>query len=179
MRKVIGVIALLGIGLVGCAPTALYDVREGSKVWTMTVDGHLIRPDTAGTFTYKTPEYEMTLTLYRTIIAFTLVNLSDKVLRLSWDESAMVLSDGRSSRVVNGGTTWGDRNAPKPPSIVPPKAKISDAFYPLATAYFSNGWNFEPLFDYPVSKETNIRISVALTVGDQPQRKDFLFTAKP
>jgi len=179
MKWWIGSLVLLVI-LVGCVPKVTYDPREGAKAFTMTLSGQTYK-DTSGEFLYKTSDYELSFVIYTYALRFTLVNLGDKVIRVLWDDSAMVLPDGKTSRVVSGSTSWSDRNAPKPPSIIPAKAKISDSLYPLENAYFSSysGFYFADMFNFPIAKETNIRVSLSLTVGDQAQRVDALFTAKP
>lgn len=179
MKRWVGLFVLMAV-LSACIPMVTYDPREGAKVFTMTLAGQTYK-DTSGEFVYKTPDYELSFVIYPNSIRFTLVNVGDKIIRVLWDDSAMVLPDGKTSRVVPGNTSWQDRNAPKPPSIVPSKAKINDGLYPLENAYFSSysGFYIADMFKFPITKETNIRVSLSLTVGDQAQRVDALFTAKP
>lgn len=172
------VVMVFAMLLGGCAPTVTYRAEDGAKTFTMVVDGKAYQAQGAA-FAYKSQDYEIFFVIYPKFIAVTLVNNSDKVIRLNWDESAMILPNGKTSRVVPGATSWIDRNQPKPPAIIPPKSKLEDGFYPLENAYFYEGFNFVDMFAYPIKTETNIRLFIALSVGDQPQRLEVLFTAKP
>lgn len=101
--------AMLMVLLSGCIPANTYRAEDGAKMFTMAVGGQTYQAQGAA-FTYKTSDYEISFVLYPKFIAVTMVNNSDKVIRLNWDESAMVLPNGKTSRVVPGSTTWNDRN---------------------------------------------------------------------
>jgi hypothetical protein len=178
MKKLLS-LTLLGF-LTACFPSVVYNPIDGGKAFTMTIDGQNYTSQN-GTFVAKYQDFEIQFVIFRNHIGFTLVNTSDKVIKVIWDDSVMILPNGKTTRAIPSFSSYADRNSPKAPSIAPPKSKIEDGFYPLDNAYFDSyvGYYYRNIFEYPLKSETNIRLSVALLDGDTPIRIDALFSGKP
>ena len=179
-RLAIGISAVVLVALAACAPTTQYSAVDGVKAFTLTVDGKQV-PSSDTSYTYKTADYEISFQIQRRALPFTLVNDSDKTIRLVWDSCAIVLPNGDTSRAVSGETTWVTRNDPQAPSVIPSGAKFDGWFFPLKLLNFGtySGLSSAPMFNYPLTEKTNLRLLLALQVGNQTSEVTFVWSGQP
>ncbi len=89
-------------------------------------------------------------------INFEIQNKTDNGIKIIWDNISLIYKDGRASRVIHKGTRLMDRNNSQVPSMIPPKAKISDLLIPSENITYTAGfWNYWSLF----KEENNQSIS--------------------
>jgi len=175
--------SLLVLG--GCAPTITsvnsYDPSQGARHFTVTVDGEAVQAQSGGAFVFSTGSYELQLQIDTWRIPFTLLNSSNSSIRLVWDEAAFVYPDGESSRVVSGTTSYDSRNQPIASSIVPPRAKLDDAFYPIGKSYWNSnsGWTLPPYFSYPLESATTFRLYVPIQMDGVITTHEVVFEGRP
>lgn len=111
-------------------------------------------------------------------IVFRLQNKTAHSLKLIWDEAAYIDYDGELTKVMHEGTTYADRNASQPPSIIPARQTLTDLIAPnnkvyyregFYGAYYSSpgGWEHLPLI-LPYRKE----IPVGPATGPSPAVAD-------
>jgi len=95
----------------------------------------------------------LTFSLQKTEIDFVLQNKSDDPIKLDWNLVSFIQSWGTSQAVIHKGIKLADKQAPKAPSVVPPKAKIEDIVVPVENVEFANGeWRTQDLLlDGPAS----------------------------
>jgi hypothetical protein len=190
MRKSLLALLPAGVALVvtGCFPEMWGEPQpmhpsaaQLASTFFVTIEDRRIEPQ-AETYVYRTTDYDLSLRLLPNSVEFTLVNLSREVLRLVWDETAMVMPDGHASRVVPPGTAYTAVNQPVAAAIVPPMAKMTSAFIPVANIYWNpntESYAQKPLFNLPIREETNLRVSIGFELGDQRQRLEILITGLP
>jgi hypothetical protein len=168
--------------LVSCVPSQTsFKSEDGARLFALKTQDQIIKSE-GNTFTYKTSEYQIGFQLQQWYIPFELVNIStDKVIRILWDDCAIVRADGSGSRVVKKSTSWNDRNNPQTPSVIPSQSKISDGFFPTEGSTFNtySGWDFVRMFEYPIKSTTNIRLLLVLDVDGQRVTQEFVFAAQP
>ena len=71
-------------------------------------------------------------------ISFTIKNKTDNVLKIIWDEAAIV-QFGTSHKVMHSGVKYIDRNSSQPPTAIPPQASIDDIVLPADNVYYREG----------------------------------------
>lgn len=70
------------------------------------------------------------------------VNKTDKFIKIIWDETAFINPSGQSEKVIHEGVKLVDRNAPMAPSLIPPKASLTDIITPVSRVIW-NGTSWE------------------------------------
>ncbi len=82
-------------------------------------------------------------------VNFKALNKSNDVLKIIWDDVAIVQS-GKAKKVMHAGVKYTDRNSSQPASAIPPGASIEDLIMPTDNVYFSSGayggWRERDLF---------------------------------
>lgn len=73
-------------------------------------------------------------------IVFLLRNKTAHSLKVIWDEAAYIDYDGELTRVMHEGTSYADRNASQPPSIVPARQTLTDLIAPNNRVYYREGF---------------------------------------
>lgn len=82
-------------------------------------------------------------------IVLTLENLTDKTIKIIWDDAAFIDVDGTAGRIMHTGIKYIDRNDFQPPTIIPKKTLVIENIVPTRNVYFSDsGWVEGQLFIY-------------------------------
>jgi hypothetical protein len=68
-------------------------------------------------------------------------NKTNTPLKIIWDESTFIESDGTASKIIHAGVRLMEKNSPMAPTLVPPKAKVVDSVTPTNRIYYSKGWD--------------------------------------
>ncbi len=96
---------------------------------------------------YHDDALAITFSLQRTEIDFVLQNKSNDPIKVDWNLVSFVSSSGASQGVIHKGIKLVDKQATKPPSMVPPKARIEDMIVPVENIELVGGeWMTHPLF---------------------------------
>ncbi len=103
---------------------------------------------------------------------FTLRNISNTPLTILWDLCAFVDTTGRSQRVKISDTPFSDRGKPVPPTLVIPRAFISERIVPLDSIVYDGGW----IVNNSIPKEAEQTLTVVLTVEQQGRQTTYIFT---
>ncbi len=172
--KNLTVVLFLILCLTSCVPGG-FRPGEAAGLFDLTVDGKATTP-AADFFVYTGEEFTLSVTLFYEHLEFTFDNKTSEPVRLLWDESVFVFADGSTSRVLSSNASWATRNDPQPPAIAPSGAKISDALFPLNTAYFEDGVKFTPLF--PALTNTKLSVILAFEIAGQKRETTLVFTSK-
>lgn len=89
---------------------------------------------------------EWTFTPVTRAVGFEVINKSDKVLKLDWNSATLVDYEGRTHKLAGSGIRYMEINALKPPSVLPPGARLDDMFTPTDNVRFATEWYVSPLF---------------------------------
>ena len=103
---------------------------------------------------------------------FTLRNISNIPLTILWDLCAFVDSTGRSQRVIRSNIPFLDRGKPVPPTLVIPRAFISEIMVPLDSIDYDGGW----LVNNSIPKRAEQTLTVVLTVEQGGRQTTYIFT---
>lgn len=157
-----------------------YDPSLGGKQFTMSVDGQEIRSNGGGVFNYTDDAVEYQVELGQKSFVINVVNSSKSTVKIIWDESAIVLSDGEATRIVTTKKNWSNRNDPTSPSIIPSGAKLTEELMPLKLLSMSNGkYYYDNMFKYPIKSKTSFRFVLTVQYGENKKEKQFIFTGSP
>ena len=69
-------------------------------------------------------------------VGFDVKNKTDNVIKLPWNEAALVDIDGKSQQVMHNGMKYTECMSPKAPSVLPPKGSLDDEVIPCSNVRF-------------------------------------------
>jgi hypothetical protein len=130
---------------------------------------------------YRDSLIYITFNIDNTRVNFTLQNLTNNIMKIIWDESALIL-DSKTERILHSGVRYIESNNPQIPTIVIPKAFLSDLMTPIDNIHFINvyevGWQVSPLF-HPEdrTKDKGKNFQVLLTI-EQEKKYNYIFDFK-
>ncbi len=134
-----------GLALSGCAAMMKdYTALSGVRVR----EDRTYEPVGSAGFGAEDADVKITYTpdITDSSINFFLVNKSNEVVRIIWDESSFIEGTGQSSKVFHNGVTIKDRSQSLPPSVVPPGANLSESIVPNDRVSFGqSGWDYTPI----------------------------------
>lgn len=119
--------------------------------------------------------------LTRTSMALAVLNKSDAVLRINWDQASFIDWTGKSHQVTHEGVKYADKNSNKPATPIPPTARIEDSLIPADNISFgSKDWNIERLLPAGIFSDELIgkQISVYLPIERAGKTLDYVFAFK-
>lgn len=183
MRKILPMAALAASMLAACAPTAAYTGPSYVALTTASasIDGQPVPvATTEKAWTLTTPEYSLVLnpdsnTPDMSGFGFLISNKTNSTMKVIWDESVIsVLS--MPSAVYHEGIKYIDREAAKPPTIIPAAGNLVEVLYPTKYTYYDDsrytgGWKQRPL-------GTNVGVLLALEVNGKRQNVSINLKAK-
>lgn len=70
--------------------------------------------------------------------AFELLNKTNNLVKINWNETTFIDSDAQSHRVIHSGIKFIDKEKEQQPTIVPPSAKVSDVILPTDYVEYRN-----------------------------------------
>lgn len=110
--------------------------------------------------------------------AFSVKNKTSEPSKIIWDESAVVVPEGSSSRVIHDGVKYSEMENSQPPTTIPPGANLDEYVGPInKISYSSNsGWFEEGLF-LEFSSGDSASMFLALDVNGQRQNINVVYTA--
>jgi hypothetical protein len=121
-------------------------------------------------------------------IVLTLENLTDKTIKIIWDDAAFIDVDGKAARIMHTGTKYIDRNDFQPPTIIPKKTSVIESIVPTRYVYITDyGWVEGKLFVYKTYdlKETinyytgkHVKLLIPIVVSEDTIEYIFDFKVK-
>jgi len=76
-------------------------------------------------------------------ILLSIVNLSDSLVSVLWDDSALVLPDGSSGRLIHTGVRYVEVAKPQAPTPIPPRSRATEAIWPVNQLYqLGSQWEY-------------------------------------
>ncbi len=129
---------------------------------------------------YHNDSLSIAFSLQKTEIEFVLHNNSDEPIKIDWNLVSFVQPNGASQGVIHKGVKLVDRQASKPPSMVPPKANLEDIIVPVENVRFQDGeWQTDKLFpDGPAASSsigTEFSVFMPMDVGGIVKNYTFTF----
>jgi len=187
---------LVTIGFTGCfSYTAMLGTTYKYDYAMIKKDDSTSKTDTTQNMNFEDDKILANFNVGDKQISFTIKNKTDNVLKIIWDEAAIV-QFGTSHKVMHSGVKYIDRNSSQPPTAIPPQASIDDIVLPADnvyyregsySTYYSNpgGWEEHDLFpkndlNKPEIKETIMNLSgqtfsVYLPIQYQEKTLDYTF----
>ena len=141
----------------------------------------LTTPAPSSNLEYRDDKLAISFSLQRSEIDFVLQNNSTDPIKVDWNSVSFIQLGGTAQGVIHKGIKFTDKNASKPPSIVPPRAQIEDMIEPIENVEFVGGdWLTYPLFpDGPLSlKMVGGEFSVFMPLDIGGAIKNYTFTLK-
>jgi hypothetical protein len=121
--------------------------------------------------------YDILFALTGRGLSLVLRNKGSRAVKIKWDESAFVGTDGKSQRVIHTGIRLVRRDEAQPPSMVPPNATLEDEVVPASSvSFYADRWNFELLFDpsaNPIGK--TLGVMLAIEIGGTTEYENGVF----
>jgi hypothetical protein len=109
---------------------------------------------------------------------FSLVNKTQDAVKILWDDSAIILPNGSSSRVIHLNVKYSEMNNAQPPTVIPPGARTDEYAGPTTNiALGSSKWIEEPLFGTGVEIGEAATLYLTLELSGQKQNLAFTFQA--
>lgn len=171
MRKMWLVLLVLGLMILGCA--AMYHYRFTLLEPLPTEKSALVYSDSLFTIHFNFPTHYR---WYRQI-DFTLLNNSNKNIKIDWDNSTYVDDKNISHRIAHGSIKMIETEKAQMPSIIAPNSKFSDFVIPAdhinlnPTTYT---WEIDDLFSYDARSKT-IYLILNFKIDDKPIDYKFAF----
>jgi hypothetical protein len=141
-------------------------------------DAALLAYDQASPTYGSRPEYRYTSYAVATLlielddfqpyaIAFSLYNDTAEPISIVWDESAIIMPDGASSRVIPSQKPFIRKDEPTPPTVVPPTGRVDDVATPIESVSYYNDWNIEPFFYGDVAAGDTVALYIVVDVAGE------------
>jgi len=138
------IVVLLSLGLlaVSCAPVGNYKY-----------DMSMVSPTISDNLEYKDDKIDISFSILKDNLyplnfnglRFKLINETDKILKINWDEVSIVLS-GEAGRVIHNGVELRDKDKAQVPTIIPVNSYWSDFIIPVNNIYvISDSWSISPI----------------------------------
>ena len=184
------VLVLLALVFSACIPR--FVLVPTNNLFSATV-GNTPLPIEGGLFVYKTEKYELRVGVEDAVlqegqtagdgaesIEYSLKNLqTNQAIQVIYDESAITLVSGNSSRVSSAGVRYIEMDRSIPNTIVPPGGSVSNIFFPINNRSFvDREWKITPLFKLPIKDPIRIGLFVTLGVGTAKETVNVVFTSK-
>lgn len=113
-----------------------------------------------------------------TRFALFVTNESQEPIRVVWDETAIVDTDGAASGVIHEGVRFSEMNNSQSPTTIPPGARIEDYIGPTNRIDFvASEWQEYRLFTEDIEEGDVISIFLALEVGGENRNVNIEFEA--
>ncbi len=96
-------------------------------------------------------------------ICFSVINKTDRSIKIIWDESAYIDENKSSHRVMHAGVRYISRDEPQTPSVVPAGSKLEETIYPTDSFYYdsAHGWRQKIWFPInPLGKKIGVLLAV-------------------
>lgn len=91
-----------------------------------------------GELTYVDSLIDISFTVRKADISFSLRNLASNTLKIIWDETLFIV-EGNTGKVMHGGIKYIDRNMFQPPSVIPQGTVHNDVIVPTDNVYWRDG----------------------------------------
>lgn len=145
-----------------------------------------------GGMSYQDSIIQIKWTYTSTAFEFTLLNKTNKSLKVNWEESAYIDENGESNRVFHKGIKFEDRSQAQPTTVVIRGSVLSDLVAPVDKVHYASGqyggWYTRPLFEVnswttsgAKAMEDKIRgktVSILLPIVYEGRTREFIFNFK-
>ncbi len=99
----------------------------------------LTKPIESESLTMEDANIAIGFGLTNTSVGVALQNKTDGPIKIDWNQVSFIDPQGTSHNVTHEGVKYTDANSSKPPSVVPPTAKVVDSIVPADNVYFTSG----------------------------------------
>lgn len=127
----------------------------------------------------KPKDFETTFMYHSKGVAFSLQNHSNKLIKIIWDEAALVDCSGKSHRVMHEGVKYISRDQLQPPTMLPPGANIRDVIVPTSLVSYTSGryggWYTN---DLPTHNGCILGVNLSMEIGGRKENYYFKFVVE-
>lgn len=169
-------VGIVAFALTACAP-AVAGLRTGEfavQNYELLVEDAVVETHDQG-YTVERDGLLLAVTMTNRSFDVVLMNRGSEQVVFSVDQSAASVR-GLSTRVLPGGTSWINKDSPKPDTIVLPGASAIETLYLDSHIYYSSGIKVRPFLDGTTEQVGDIVLSLALTVDGEPAPLVLRFT---
>ncbi len=158
-------------------------VYKGGEIDT-TFRLQLTKPTESESLSVEDANIAIVFSLASTSVGFALQNKTDGPIKIDWNQVSFIDPQGTSHSVTHEGVKYTDANSSKPPTVVPPTAKVVDSIVPADNVYYTpgqyGGWSTRYIFPRaPLGaslKDKSFSIYMPLEINGTG--KNYLFTFK-
>jgi len=137
----------------------------------------LIAPIQSDSLYYKDSLVEITLRPDEYQLNFTLKNLTEGMIKVNWDECALIIID-ESKPAIHAGIKYIDRDKSMPPTIIPGGTRINEMLVGKSyIKYGYNNWDVEKMyrFSYFSTPESTFPLGCFLSLITANGKKEYYF----
>lgn len=119
------ILVIISLFIFSCAPASIFYYEFA-----------ISNPISNNEMSYSDDKIDAKFSISRTSINFQINNKTNEVLKIIWDEGA-IIQNGRSKRITHSGVNYINRGSYQPPTIIPANTRIEDSVLPTENVYFS------------------------------------------
>lgn len=116
-------------------------------------------------------------------IAFEIQNLTNKVLKIKWNETSLVKPNGVATKLIHSGVTYSNRDRELSDTTIPVGAKIQDHVVPTEKIYYSSGtgwfssagWSISPIIKTKDIEKQNVSLLMPIEIETKTIYYQFKF----
>jgi hypothetical protein len=128
MKQILVIIVFISLFIFSCNPASLF-----------YYDFAMSNPVTNNDMSYSDEKIDAKFSISRTSINFQIRNRTNEVLKIIWDEGA-IIQNGRSKRITHSGVNYINRGNYQPPTVIPANTRIDDSAIPTENVYFREAY---------------------------------------
>lgn len=158
-------------------------VYKGGEIDT-TYRLRLTKPAESPSLSAEDANITIAFSLTNTSVGLALQNKTDGPIKIDWNQVSFIDPEGTSHNVTHEGVKYTDANSTKPPTVVPPTARVVDSIVPADNVYYTSGryggWSTRYILPRAPSGASmrGKSFSVYLPLEINGSGKNYLFTFK-
>lgn len=105
---------------------------------------------------------------------FSITNVSDKSIKIIWNEASFVGYDGYTSKIMHSGIKYSQKEADQLPTIIIKGAKLLDVAVPIKNIYFNKSWKVKSMYPNEEIKNSE-RLKLMLPIQIKDVINEYIF----
>lgn len=105
---------------------------------------------------------------------FSITNVSDKSIKIIWNEASFVGYDGYTSKIMHSGIKYSQKEADQLPTIIIKGAKLLDVAVPIKNIYFDKSWKVKSMYPNEEIKNSE-RLKLMLPIQIKDVINEYIF----
>jgi hypothetical protein len=120
-------------------PTGGFRIKYVTGEIDIPYEARMQKPSPSNSGTFEDSSIRVTFALHDSSFSFSLQNKTDSPIRIDWNQVSFIDPGGTAHAVTHDGVKYADASSAKPPTVVPPLARVSDSIVPADNVHFESG----------------------------------------